>query len=242
VTARHAAACLLLAWAAHACAADSSLLPPLVDATGGIGPGWRSVLLPRQKVPSTRFVGAQIYGERVLRIESDGSYGTLVAELDGTAARARWLAWRWRLDVPVAGADLTRRAGDDAAVKVCALFDLPLDRVPFVERALLRLARALTGEDLPAAALCYVWDATLPAGHVLPNIYTRRLRWVVLKGAESPAGQWASEQRDLHADFQHAFGDETNEVPPLKAVLVGADADNTGARGLAHVAALALFR
>jgi hypothetical protein len=40
------------------------------------------------------------------------------------------------------------------------------------------------------------------------------------------------------ADFLRAFGDETTTVPPLTGVAVGADADNTGGRSLAHITAL----
>jgi len=69
---------------------------------------------------------------------------------------------------------------------------------------------------------------------------TRRLRWFVLQGRGSPLGEWRSEQRDLRADFLRAFGDEARELPRIVAVLVGADADNSGSHGLAHVAALTL--
>jgi hypothetical protein len=125
-------------------------------------------------------------------------------------------------------------------VKVCVMFDHALEALPFAERQQLRLARLLSGEELPGATLCYVWDPMMPAGSVLPNAYTQRLRWFVLQGRGSPLGEWRSEQRDLRADFLHAFGDEARELPRITAVLVGADADNRGGRGLAHVAALAL--
>jgi hypothetical protein len=75
---------------------------------------------------------------------------------------------------------------------------------------------------------------------VLPNAHTRRMRWMVLRGAESPLGAWQVEQRDLRADFLRAFGDETATLPPLVAVLVGADADNTGGHGLGWLQDLTL--
>ena len=59
-------------------------------------------------------------------------------------------------------------------------------------------------------------------------------------GPGVPLGEWRSEQRDLRADFLRAFGDEAGELPRIRAVLVGADADNSGGRGLAHVAGLVL--
>ena len=63
---------------------------------------------------------------------------------------------------------------------------------------------------------------------------------MVLRGSESPLGTWQQEQRDLRADFLRAFGDETTTVPPLMAVLVGADADNTRGHGLGWLQDLTL--
>jgi hypothetical protein len=68
----------------------------------------------------------------------------------------------------------------------------------------------------------------------------RLFRGMVLRGSESPLGTWQQEQRDLRADFLRAFGDETTTVPPLMAVLVGADADNTGGHGLGWLQDLTL--
>lgn len=215
-------------------------LAPLDGPGATPGPPWREVLLPQQSLPRTRFTVMELDGQRALRIESPGSYGNLVHELALPAGAAPVLSWRWRLERAIDGAALQRKAGDDAALKVCVLMDAPLDGIPFVERQQLRLARLLSGEPLPAATLCYVWDRTLAAGSVLPNAYTRRLRWMVLQGRDSPLGTWREERRELRADVLRAFGDELAELPRITAVLVGADADNTGGQGLGFVAGMAL--
>jgi hypothetical protein len=222
---------------------------------------WVSAPLPAQKLPPTRFDLREVDGRPAWRVESPASYGNLVhavQAVQGAGAQPRTVAWRWRLDRAIERADLLTKAGDDAALKVCALFDMPAERVPFVERQLLRVARAASGQALPAATLCYVWAplastgaggaggaggaevASRASGVVLPNAHTRRMRWMVLRGAESPLGAWQVEQRDLRADFLRAFGDETATVPPLVAVLVGADADNTGGHGLGWLQDLTL--
>ena len=211
------------------------ILPPVTELAG-----WVPALLPQQTLPLTRFTPVDLDGTRALRIEAQRSYGNLMHELPADARAARSLSWRWRVERFAEGADLRRKTGDDTAAKVCLMFDLPLERVPFLERQTLRIARAAAGERLPAATLCYVWDATLPAQSVLPNAYTRRLRWIVLQGAGSPLGRWQTERRDLTADFIAAFGDESRELPPLRAVLVGADADNTGGTSVSHLADLEL--
>jgi hypothetical protein len=223
---------LLLAVAAPSLAVE--LASPVGAAATPPAP-WRVVGLPQQSKPLTRFDVIEFDGRRVLRVASDHAYANLVHALDGTGAGV--LTWRWRVDQPVARADLSRRTGDDAALKVCALFDMPLGRVPFLERQLLRIASARTGEKLPTATLCYVWEPSLPDGQLLPNAFTSRLRWIVVHGE---AGRWSSERHDLQADFRRAFGDEADTVPPLVGVLVGADTDNTGSQSLGYLADLRL--
>ena len=142
------------------------------------------------------------------------------------------------MEQPNAGTDLRVKAGDDAAVKVCLSFDLPLDAVPFVERQLLRLARSRSGEALPAATLCWLWAGAEERGALLDNPYTRRVRVIVLRNQTDTPGAWLEESRDVAADFRRAFGDESATVPPLTAVIVSGDADNTGGRSVAFVSGL----
>ncbi|MDP3357143.1 MAG: DUF3047 domain-containing protein [Polaromonas sp.] len=197
---------------------------------------WRVVGVPGGKIPLTSFALVELDGRKVLRIEAAKSYANLVHELPAVVPEAGLrLGWRWRLDEPLRGADLRRREGDDSPLKLCALFDMPLDKLGLIERNLLRLARAASGEKLPSATLCYVWDATLAPGTLLDNAYSARVRFIVLDSGEQRLGQWVAHSRDLGADFRRAFGKESDTVPPLQAVLVGADADNTGGRSLGHV-------
>ena len=204
---------------------------------------WRSVGVPGGKIPLTAFAIVDLEGRKVLRIETAKSYGNLVHALPRTGVGAAGvLRWRWRLEQPLAGADLRRRDGDDSPLKVCALFDMPLDKLGLLERNLLRLARAASAEDLPSATLCYVWDENLAPGTVLRNAYTSRVRFLVLDSGQQRLGQWVAHSRDLAADFRLAFGEESDTVPPLQALLVGADADSTGGSSLAYVGDITLSR
>jgi hypothetical protein len=195
-------------------------------------PPWAFAGLPKQTLPATVFTPERQDGQPVLRVEARASYGNLVHPL--AAAKPGELRWRWRVERPLA-ADLRTRAGDDVALKVCALFDMPREKVPFVERQLLRLAESRLGEALPSATLCYVWDSSWPRGSVVPNAFSARVRYITL-GAPGP--QWQAERQDLAADFLRAFGDESSTVPPLLAIAVGADADNTAGQSVGWIADL----
>ncbi len=214
------------------------LLAPLVEGSG-LGPGWRVATLPQQKPPVTRFTPERVQGREALRVEADGSYGNLVHGL-AKASVPSTLAWSWRVQAPAPANDLRTKAGDDAAIKVCMSFDLPLEQVPFWERQGLRLARARSGEPLPAATLCWVWGGRDPRGTVLANAHSRRVRYIVLRSAADATDTWMEERRDVAADFVLAFGDEAPQPPPVTALIVAGDADNTGGRSVAFVADLRL--
>ena len=220
--------------------AQKPALTPLSSADGTTPPSpWRAVGLPRNKAPLAQMDIVSIDGVRALRLKTEASYGTLVHELPGSVAGLEaTLKWRWRLDQAIANADLRKKEGDDAALKVCVMFDLPLEQVPFGERTVLRLARSLSSELLPAATVCYISDRSLATGTTLANIYSRRVRSIILDGQNSPLAQWRPHERRIGADFLQLFGDESKVVPPVLAVVVGADADNTGGSSLGYIADL----
>ena len=240
---------LALGMACATASAFAQSLSPLVPPDGAAPSTWRFVGFPKSKadIPATRFELADVQGERALKVSTRASYGTWVHDLNN--AEPGRLQWRWRLDQALTGgkglADILTKAGDDAALKVCVMFDHPLDRVPFVERTLLRIARSLSGEDLPAATLCYVWDSVHPAGLQGPNPYTPRVRFITLQGKGAGLAQWQTETRDVAADFAKLFAEEWPAgaaAPKVRAVLVGADSDNTGAESVGWVKALVWLR
>ena len=225
---------LALMGALAPCMAAAAIVAPLAGSPGSLPPEpWVVSGLPAQTLPVTRFVLERQDVGIVLRVQTAASYGYLVHALNGVPAG--WLSWRWRVDKALASPDLRRREGDDVALKVCVVFDMPRSVVPFVERQLLRLAESRSGERLPTATVCYAWDPSWPEGTVVPNVYSRRVRYITLG---SKVQSWRAVQRDLAADFVRAFGDETTSVPEVLAIALGADADNTRGESLGFIADL----
>jgi Protein of unknown function (DUF3047) len=219
--------------------ADPSVLSPLT------GPGdqppapWRVMGLPKQHKPFTQFSLVEVDGRRALRVEADNAYGNLVQTLSLSEV-PRILRWQWRVETLNTAADLRHKQTDDTTLKVCAFFDQPLKDIQFIERQLLRIARARSKIPLPAATVCYVWDPALPPGTTLENAYTSRVRYVVVTNSAPQEGQWRAEQRDIAEDFLRLFGTETQQLPPLIGVGIGADSDNTHAHSVGYVADLTL--
>ena len=223
-----------LAWA--------QTLAPFSTATSEALPApWRLVGLPKGKAPLANIDITTLEGTRVLRLATDKSYGTALHELNFiNPGPGSLLKWRWRLDQPIPLADLTRKDADDAPLKVCAMFDMSLDKLGFFERNVLKLARASSREKLPAATLCYVWDHSLPVSTQIPNVYSSRVRYVVLDSGKKQLRTWMMHERDITADFQKAFGHETETIPPLIGIVVGADSDNTLSSSLGYVGDITL--
>lgn len=225
---------LTLASGASAHADLAEALRPFSQARGDQPPApWHFTTLPNK--PATRFEVVQQGSQRVLKVEADQSYGNLVHRTRVPLQSDPMLAWRWRVDRFVQGADLRTRAGDDGAAKLCVFFDFPAERLSFAERTRLALARVATGEDVPSEVLCYVWDNKEARDTLLVNAFTDRMRMLVLEsGASVVPGGWLPERRNLLADYRRAFGREAgNTVPDIVAVAVSADADNTHGHGLA---------
>lgn len=243
-------------------AAQSVALALFSTSNAGVPPApWRIAGLPGQgksgattapatpaapAAPISRFDIIALDGQKVLRVQTNSSYGNLVHALPGTSlAPGTQLRWRWRLDQSLVNADLRHKRGDDSPLKVCLLFDVPLAKLGFVDRSVLSFARSVSGEKLPSATLCYVWDHTLPTGTLLNNAYTSRVRMLVLGSGDKNLGQWVTYQRDVAADFKLAFGGDqggdrggekgSDGLPLLDAVLVGADSDNAGGQSLGYV-------
>lgn len=207
------------------------------EGSATLNPAWQLTTLPADKgIAPSGFEPTVVDGVTGLKVSTDASYGVLAHAWQGNTPA--FLSWRWRIDQPLAAADLAIKAGDDAALKVCVMFDQPLADIPFLQRTGLSLARSVTGKDLPSATLCYVWDARYPDGTAGANPYTARVRYIVLGGPGAALGQWTLQKRRVSDDFQRLFGQESARTPPVTAVVLGADSDNTRGHSVAYVSAL----
>jgi hypothetical protein len=196
----------------------------------GLPEGWRELVPPHAKPP--RFALVAESGTTVLRVASQGEAGAAAHEVRVGAARRPILTWRWKVDHVVERADLATKAGDDFAARVYVFFDVPASELSFGDRVKLLLARLLYGEELPSAAICYVWDNRHPPGTAAWSPYTDRVRIVVLESGAERAGQWTEERRDLIADYRAAFGAKA-PLHHVSGVAVGNDTDQTASAATA---------
>jgi hypothetical protein len=230
----------LLAPALPAIAADEVPITSFSAATPGDPPAaWKYASLPN-KVP-TKFNIIDLDGARVLKVQADESYGNLIHAIHATIGDKSTLSWRWRVDKLIENGDITQRSGDDSPAKICVFFAFDASKLSFGERTKLALAHTTTGQDVPTETLCYVWDNKVAIDTGLPNAFTSRIRMIVLESGVGKLGQWVPQRRDLAADYQRMFGDESGgKIPEAVGVAVSADGDNTHGHSLAYFGDISL--
>ena len=196
---------------------------------------WRIQRLDEQ-VPTTRYTLREWDGVPAVEAHAERSMALLGRALDVDLAITPDLCWLWRVDAPVAEADMSRKSGDDYAARVYLTFAVAPEALGFGTRVKLALARSIYGDQVPDAALNYVWDNRHAIGTLRDNAYTDRTRMLVLRSGAQDAGRWVLERRNVAEDFKLAFG---NLPATLNGLALASDTDNTG--GVAH-AGFAQFR
>jgi hypothetical protein len=186
--------------------------------------GWNT-LKPAPKAADTHYSLVAENGGVVLKAEANKSMSGLTHAIRVDLRSTPLLRWRWKVSSPVKSADMTKKSGDDYAARIYVMFDYPIDKLNLATRLKLAIGAKLYGQNIPTAALNYVWDNQHPINTVQANAYTDRARMIVLQSGVSKAGSWQTETRDLAADFRLAFGED---APDVVAVALATDTDNTG--------------
>ena len=165
--------------------------------------------------PASRYSVADDGGNAVLRAVSARSASLLLRQIgDGSERTATRVSWRWRVDGTFRGGPSERtKAGDDYVARVFVLFGEP-------------------GLGPGTRALCYVWGASEPEGAGYPSPYADGVWTVVLRSGDDAAGAWIHEDRDVIQDYVRAFAEPP---PPLAAIGIMSDGDDTGVGGTAWV-------
>lgn len=189
-----------------------------------IPPPWKVERIDA-KVPPTHYALRHWDGVVAIEATARKSMALLARPLTVDLGKTPYLCWQWRVDAPLASADMRQKSGDDYAARVYLSFAVPAEQLSFATRTQLALARAIYGEQVPDAALNYVWDNRQPVGTLQANAYTDRARMLVLQSGASRAGAWVSERRNVLADFRRAFERVDGE---LRALAIASDTDNTG--------------
>lgn len=180
------------------------------------------IILPSKPKTDYRLVKT----ERGVALESSAvrSASGLYRAMRVDPARHPEIEWDWKIEQLIPGADNRVASREDSPARLILAFHGDPQKLDFFERGRMRLARALSGQELPYATLMYVWSETHPPGTVIHNPHTSRIRMIVVESGAKRVGEWVRYRRDVAEDFRRAFEEEPAEV---LAVGVMTDTDNT---------------
>ena len=216
-------------------AAVAASSPQPVGSFAGSGPlpaPWRVVLVGK-KVPPTSYRQATIDGVGAIEANANSSMALLARPIAVDLSETPILCWKWWVEAPVAKADMSTKSGDDYAARLYVAFDISDASLGFGTRLKLSLARRLFGNDVPDAALNYVWDNRNPVGTMRKSAYTDRAQLIVAETGATQAGRWVSERVDIARDYARAFPGQPGQAIQLA---IASDTDNTHSRARAAFA------
>jgi len=148
---------------------------------------------------------------RVLKAQSRAAASGLYKEVDLDPAKYPVLRWSWKIGGTIPNGDERTKAGDDYAARVYIVFP----------RTLFWKTKAIN----------YIWANRLPQGKSLPNAFTSNAVMVAVESGNGKAGTWVTEERNVYEDYRALFGEDP---PPIGAVALMTDTDNTGGEAEAY--------
>lgn len=181
------------------------------DFRNGAGPGWESKSFKGE----TRYFPAVAEGIPCLRAESSASASGLFHKVEYDAATEPILSWSWQVDNIIAKGNARSKGGDDYPARIYVVFPSLL--------------------FWKTKALNYVWATNLPEGAGIPNSFTSNAMMVAVESGPAHVGQWRNYRRNIYQDFRKYFG---TEPPPVGAIAIMTDSDNTGEKASACYGAI----
>ena len=175
----------------------------------------------------TRYSATEHEGRPAVMARADGANSTLSLPLTPPpGALPQRIRFSWFVPALNPKFDLREKGEDDAVVRLILSFEG--DRSSHWrarDHLVAELSNLNAGKPLPFASIMYVWDNRYPAGTVIPNPYTDRIRQIVVESGPDRLNQWVDFDRDIEADFRRAFG----EAPgPLVGLGLMSDSNNSG--------------
>ncbi len=173
----------------------------------GLSPHWEE----KEFKGRTRYQVVADQGGHCLRAESRASASGLVFRREYRLEDFPVLSWRWRVENIIAGSDVSSKQGDDYPARVYVVF--PHWFPP------------------KTRSINYIWSTNLAPGEFVPNSYFANAVMLACQNGPQKAGLWVQERRNVLEDYRRIFGEEP---PPVGAIAVMTDTDNTGEAAVAY--------
>ena len=193
-------------------------------------PGWEPLTFPKI-AQHTTYQLVKDGDTVVIKADSQASASGLTRKMDIDLKKYPILQWRWKVNSVIEKSDVARKEGDDYAARIYITFAYEPDKVSFGKKLKYQAGRALLGQDIPIAAINYIWESKTPKDTIVDNAYTDFVKMIVIESGQENVGQWLQEERNVYEDYKRAFG---AEPPMISGVAIMTDTDNTGESATAY--------
>lgn len=194
---------LLLTTPVFAATPDVQILD---DFNAALNPNWQIKEFKGQ----TEYSIIDLDGEKVLMAKSDGAASALVFSKTYSLRNYPVLSWRWKVKDILQQGDARVKGTDDYAARIYVVFPhwfFPMTR-----------------------SINYIWANKLAKGSSIPSTYAANSVMVAVQSGPENVGRWITERHNVREDYRRIFGDEP---PPVGAIVIMTDTDDTGGTALA---------
>src|SRR5258705_8382535 len=193
----------------------SPLAPSRLTAFSAIKPGdglpreWSPWTLNRLEAQS-RCRLVEDAGPTVPQGSARASASGLIHYLDVDPLERPLLSWRWK----VMGLAPTEASPDDSPARIVVSFAGDVRKLPFGDRLFYDQFRLFTGQQLPYAALMYVWGSRTPRDGVVANGYTSRIKIIAVENGRENLGKWPRAEPRVAGGRRRGGGGLRHPLPP----------------------------
>jgi len=161
----------------------------------------------------TQYQITKIDGINALKADSNAAASGLFFEQRIDLQKTPIMNWRWRIENRLGDIDEQNKPGDDFAARVYVV----------VSGGLI---------FWNTKAINYVWASTSPKDKVWPNPFAGdHAMMVAVRSSADKTGTWATEKRDIRADFKRLTGED---IAYIDAVAIMTDTDNAKGKATAY--------
>ena len=175
----------------------------------------------------------------VIKAVAEASASSLTREIKINPKEYPVVQWRWKVMNILNKGDVHKKEGDDYPARIYITFEYDPSKLGLFKKAEYQMARLLYGENLPLAAINYIWESKAPVGTMVPNPYANRVMMFLVESGPSKLNQWVNEERNIFEDYKKAFG---QEPPMISGIAIMTDTDNTGESATAYYGDIAFRR
>ncbi len=196
----------------------------------GLPDGWKPLAFKKIE-KHTNYTLVKDDNTVVVKAVAEASASGLTREIKINPKEYPIVQWRWKIMNILKKGDVHKKEGDDYPARIYITFEYEPSKLGFFKKAEYQIGRLLYGENLPIAAINYIWESKAPVGTMVPNPFTDRVMMFVVESGSAKLDQWINEERNVYEDYKKAFGEEP---PMISGVAIMTDTDNTGESATAY--------